>query len=148
MAKRSAIQRDNVCDLPGEKWKDVPGHVGVYQVSNKGRVKRVPTTVMEITQSGEVISTRSTEEYILQPTARKDCGYLRVGLTRGGKVRVADVHRLVAQAFCPKLPEEIEVHHIDRDRLNNEAINLIWLTPEDHSRVHRRKHHSWRGAAV
>ena len=126
-----------VKDVPGEVWKDIRGYETIYQVSNLGRVKHLPSTVIEFAESGEIINQRKTAEYILKAAERRSDKYLSVGLTKRGQIHVDCVHRIVARTFCPKLPEETEVHHIDRDRHNNTAANLIWLTPEDHSWIHR-----------
>jgi len=120
-----------------ETWKDIPGYVGIYQISNKGRVKHLPTAIIEVTSKGEVINTRSTSEYILKASERKQDSYYCVGLVRDGKISVTKVHRLVAQAFCPRLPEQTEVHHIDHDRHNNTDDNLVWLTLDEHADKHR-----------
>lgn len=139
MSKKTLKDRDNVLQLQGEKWKDVTAYEGLYQVSSYGRIKHLPTTIFEITSSGEVVNSRSTAEYILNQTVRKQDGYLCVGLFRGGKISVVKPHQLVAQAFCPKLPDDTEVHHIDRDKRNNNATNLAWVSTRDHTIMHTRK---------
>lgn len=69
-------------------------------------------------------------------------GYARVWLSERGKgrKRVA-VHRTVALQFCPNDDREAKttVHHIDEDKNNNSALNLEWLTPEEHNRLKRAK---------
>jgi len=49
------------------------------------------------------------------------------------------VHRLVAQAFCPNcwgLPfSEMQVHHKDRNRRNNDYRNLFWVPQSYHGKV-------------
>lgn len=63
-----------------EEWRTIEGFEN-YEVSNLGRVRRV--------------------EYIKQ---REDFnGYPIVSLYKGGEGKTAKVHRLVAQAFIPKL---------------------------------------------
>lgn len=49
------------------------------------------------------------------------------------------VSRLVAKAFpeiCGEWFDECEVHHIDRDKSNNRADNLLVLSKEDHKKIH------------
>lgn len=51
------------------------------------------------------------------------------------------VHRLVAEAFVIKpkydgLDKRLDVHHIDFNRENNAASNLIWITHVEHAKFH------------
>ncbi len=42
------------------------------------------------------------------------------------------VHRLVAQYFCLQpSPEHTVVGHVDHNKLNNAAGNLVWMTPQE-----------------
>ena len=67
MPRATAEQVNNSCiNMDGEEWRDVPGYENIYQVSNLGRVKHLPTTIIEVSSSGEVISSRVTREYILK----------------------------------------------------------------------------------
>lgn len=101
-----------------EFWKDIPGYEGLYQISSKGRVKR--------------ILYRNQYAALILPHIMKvhpnDRGYLRVTLTKDSKRTQFRVHRLVAQCFIPN-PEELpEVNHIDMDKSNNSVENLEWCT--------------------
>ncbi len=55
--------------------------------------------------------------------------------TNGG---LAPEHRLVAEAKIgrPIVPGEV-VHHLDRDKKNNNAVNLLVLSRAEHLLVHR-----------
>ncbi len=93
---------------------DIIGYEGKYQVSDHGRVRR------------------ATNVYVLkqQTTNGYKCIFLRDERQRKTKHWV---HRLVALAFCPN-PEMVNiVNHIDRDRHNNRATNLEWLSPKGNS---------------
>ena len=124
--------------MHGEKWAPIEGYEGIYEVSTCGRVKHLPTTVITISYHGDVISTRKTAPYILKQCENAN-HYRVVGLVKGHSVNSIAVHRLIAQAFLPRLPEQTEVHHIDRDRSNNSLDNLKWVTPEEHDDLHRDK---------
>ena len=139
MPRATAEQVNNACIIiDGEEWRDIDGYKGIYQVSSVGRVKHLPTTMVEISSNGDVIQTRATREYILKQKAIKQ-DYIHVGLATGSSVNSIGVHRLIASAFVSRLPAQTEVHHIDRNRQNNSIDNLIWLTPEEHANMHRDK---------
>jgi len=88
-----------------EQWKKVRGHCG-YEVSDLGNVRNVRTgKILKLTNDGR--------------------GYLRVDLGRGCH---AKVHRLVAIAFCPNRKSRPVVNHINRDKHDNRACNLEWVT--------------------
>lgn len=89
-----------------EKWKDVVGYEGLYEVSNTGEVRR----------NGRK----------LKPAL--SCGYKVVNLSKNGKERTYLVHRLVATAFVPNLNGDNCVNHIDEQPLNNNASNLEWCS--------------------
>ena len=55
-------------------------------------------------------------------------GYLRIGLSKNGKVKDFKLHRLLALTFIPNPDNLPEVDHIDRDRSNNNLENLHWVT--------------------
>lgn len=79
-----------------EIWKDIEGYEGKYKVSNLG----------------DVISFKLNKEKILKPGIDKD-GYLRVGLCKNGKRKNYGIHRLVAEAFIPKIEGKEYVDHIN-----------------------------------
>lgn len=85
---------------------------------------------------------------ILEQSPRdKNNPYLVVTLSYQGKGETHYVHRLVAAAFCkcPKgvdlvelyyNPEKWKVHHINLEKTDNRAKNLMWLDCTDHSKLH------------
>ena len=91
-----------------EIWKDVPGYIGLYKVSNYGRVKSVKKQlVLKICGSGN--------------------RYKTVALCNGMR-KTFRLHRLVAAAFIPNPDNLPEIDHIDGNRANNDATNLRWCT--------------------
>ena len=104
-------------DLPGEVWKWIRGYEGLYQGSTKGRIK----------------SFHSGEGRILTPLVAKG-GYLRVKLTKDGKIRTCLIHRLVAELFIANPENKPEVHHRDDNPANNCVENLEWVTEEENTR--------------
>ena len=111
-----------------EIWKDVVGYEGYYQVSNLGRVRsldRIASNGRKI--KGKILSTKvNTPPY-----------YTRASLSVNGKMKLAQVHRLVAQAFVynPDPEHKTQVGHKDESRTNNRADNLEWVTPKENSNM-------------
>lgn len=110
-----------------EEWRDVVGHEGCYQVSNKGRVKSLAKIV------NSRFGQRRVPERILKPSV---CGkgYLRLSL-RNDNWRTKKnylVHRLVAFAFLECLDTRRKhVNHKDGCKLNNKVDNLEWVTNQE-----------------
>lgn len=55
-------------------------------------------------------------------------GYQILQLRINGKSRTRAVHRLVAELFVENPKGYLEVGHLDGDKLNNSASNLVWCT--------------------
>ena len=99
-----------------ELWKDIEGFEGIYQISNKGRVKSLAR------QCG----TCYKKEFIRKLSFTKD-GYVKIRLIGNGKDITTRVHRLVAKAFIPNPLNKETVNHIDGNKHNNCVENLEWM---------------------
>ena len=106
-----------------EEWKDIEGYEGLYQVSNKGRVKVLPHLVHR------GFCTCTCPEKILTPR-NNSRGALTVRLSNGSKKTSKEktIHRLVATAFLENPFDKEEVDHIDGNRQNNNVENLRWVS--------------------
>ena len=62
-------------------------------------------------------------------------GYLYVCLFKEGKRKNVYVHRLVAEAFLPRIEGKDQVNHKDGIKTNNEMSNLEWVNPSE-NRLH------------
>ena len=95
-----------------EEWKDIKGYEGLYQISNKGRVKSLGNN-------------KTRKEKILKENKNTD-GYSEVTLCKNGKCKKYRVHRLVAEAFIPTSDKSLCVNHKDENKSNNCVENLEW----------------------
>lgn len=116
----------NVNTFVMEKWKDIQGFNGYYQVSNKGRVRSFR---YKASKKG-----RRDNPVMLKPNKKKN-GYVQYGLTKNGATKTFTAHRLVAIAFLPNKDDKLQINHIDGIKHNNNVENLEWCTAS-----HNRKH--------
>lgn len=112
-----------------EIWRDVDGYEGIYEVSDKGRVRTHKDKITFTKKHG----IRKWKQRILReknPTGRD----VRVSLWKDGKEKSFLVHRLVALAFIPKIEGKECVNHIDGNPRNNHVSNLEWCDYKDNNR--------------
>ena len=136
--KKSKVNmKKKIDNLPGEKWKTVDSFGdGVFEVSNKGRLKRLATSF--IRTDGRVCNRpESIVKCHFRETRGRGYGY--VTMCAHGQTHSATIHSLVAKAFIPNPENKPEVNHIDGNKHNNCVENLEWVTREEnmhHARVH------------
>ncbi len=53
---------------------------------------------------------------------------------RAGKMRLA--HHIIWEKANGPIPENMEIHHIDSNKQNNDLENLMLLSVSDHQRIH------------
>ena len=121
----------NILTFDGkEYYKLVPDTTDIY-VSNQGKVIQVQNVMFEKNLYYKIMT-------LTQCKCTSAGNYLCVlYYTIDGKRKNTYVHRLVAEAFCPKIPEENIIHHIDGNKYNNNANNLMWTTSQLHKKIHR-----------
>lgn len=100
--------------MRSEVWLAVPGYEGLYEVSSLGNV-------------------RSLFRYkkILKWNVHSRTGYATVQLFKNKIGKRFLVHRLVASAFIPNPHVLPQVNHKDENKLNNEFVNLEWVTADE-----------------
>lgn len=109
----------------GEIWKDVRKG---YQASNRGQVRSLDRW----------IECKDGRKRFLKGKIMKQCltrgDYPIVNLCENGKQKHYLVHQLVWEAFNGKIPEGMEVNHIDENKQNNCLDNLNLLSHIDNVR--------------
>lgn len=114
-----------------EIWKDVKGYVGLYQISNLGRVKSLPKRIPRFGgKSLEVTKIKYLKH-------QNHNAYPYVNLYKNKKSRRFSIHRLIAIHFIPNPENKPQVNHIDEDPANYSISNLEWVTPKENM------HHSF-----
>lgn len=103
-----------------EKWKDIIGFEGFYQISENGNVRSLD----------RFDSIRDLKGQSIKPNLKRN-GYLQVGLRREGKRKWESIHRLVAIHFIDNPENKPQVNHIDGNKQNNNIYNLEWATSQE-----------------
>jgi len=107
------IFADDVQNDDQEIWRPIADFPN-YEVSSHGRVRNSRKSNSE---SGGILA----QSY-------DGSGYLKVNLSRNGRARTENVHRLVADAFVGNRGGLGVTDHRDRDRTNNRASNLRFVS--------------------
>lgn len=97
-----------------EEWRPVPGYEGLYEVSNNGAVAS--------------LNYRHTGKRVVLTQKVEPTGYRKILLYKEGKRKMVSVHRIVADAFIPKVDGLDFVNHKDERKGNNNVNNLEWCT--------------------
>lgn len=104
-----------------ETWKDIPDYEGLYEVSDKGRVR---------SKEGKVTYTKYHGFREWKPRVLKEKNTkgreVRVDLWKNGKSKSYLVHQLVGFAFLPNPNKYKCINHLDGNPRNNDVDNLEW----------------------
>lgn len=105
---------------PEVEWLDIPGYVGIYQVSNTGSVRRLKSHGKLPPLSTVYMREKNT--------------YLRINLSKQGLRQEFSVHRLVMLAFKGEPSKGMDVNHINGIRTDNRLDNLEYCTRKENIR--------------
>ena len=101
-------------ELDSEKWKDIDGYDGMYQVSDLGRVR-----------------SKKYGDWRVLKASKTGSGYLKVTLCKDGKNKTVLVHRIVASAFIPNDDEtKTQINHRNECKDFNKVSNLEYCTAQ------------------
>lgn len=115
-----------------EKWKDIKGYEGYYQISNKGRVKSLNRIVYKKNGRKHTWKERILNHYISKT------GYCFIKLRVNNEVSGFSIHRLVLSHFTKNIKNKPCINHKDGDKLNNISSNLEWCTySENHKHAYK-----------
>ena len=119
-----------------EQWRPVRRYEGYYDVSDRGRVRRVRGGRGDT--AGRILSRRAIRD-----------GYRFVQLSKNDRKKTFGVHVLVAEAFHGPRPRRKFTNHKNFNKSDNRASNLEWLTNRQNSlhalRAGRRRSRPLRG---
>lgn len=115
-----------------ELWKSIPRTDGLYDVSNKGRIRSWHNLKYG----------KGSKSHIKTPTLNikygKGYGVYIVGIHVNGKRVNRYIHQLVLETFIGPCPSGKQTCHKDDYTLNNNLTNLYWGTPKQNGRDRRR----------
>jgi hypothetical protein len=104
----------NLFSLEGETWKDIYAYAGMYQVSNKGRIKSITRCV----SGGRILQEKILKQYFVGDKQ------LMVTLCADGNKNKVYVLQLVGGCFVG-FTKNYEVYvHLDSNKHNNSADNI------------------------
>lgn len=120
-----------------EIWKDIKGYEGIYQASTYGNVKSVDRICERVLPGGKT-RVCNQKGRILKPIINKGTRKgvlprLQVQLSKDGKVKSIQLHRIIALTFLEG-DETMEVNHKDGNPLNNHIDNLEFISKADNIR--------------
>jgi len=109
-----------------ERWKDIPGYEGQYQVSNQGNVRSLDRTIWCKTHY------RKYKGYPLAPGKFTKQGHLSIPL--GKKSHGRCVHELVMLAFVGPRPLKSDICHVNGNASDNRLCNLRYDTRSENNK--------------
>lgn len=118
-----------------ERWAPVVGYEGHLEVSDRGRVRSLPSVRVSVRLGNKNVQRRAGCIFAASTGAN---GYREIAPKYGKIRKKLHIHRLVARAFVPGYFDGAHVNHINGDKADNTAGNLEWVTIAENTA------HQWR----
>ena len=100
---------DSIFRSPAKaKWRDVPGYEGLYKMSDQGEVKSLRSGCLVAVIRGQYVN-----------------------LSKGGRMEKLKVSYMVARVFVANPEMRPFVLHVNGNRMDNRAENLVWSEKPD-----------------
>lgn len=103
-----------------ETWKSIKNYEGLYEVSDRGRVRAMPRKY--VTGNGAI---RKHGRFVMKAHPNGN-GYLSVVLHKDGTAKTCRVHKLVAAAFYGV--SHLEINHKNGVKTDNTLKNLEYCS--------------------
>lgn len=117
-----------------ELWLPVVGYEGIYEISNRGSLRRIAPGTRGAGKIGML-------------KGDKPKGYVRHRLFREGRFKRMQAHQIVMAAFVGPVPPEHEVNHLNGIHDDNRwPENLKYVTRSE-NQAHKYRELGWKGRA-
>lgn len=110
-----------------EVWRPVVGYEGIYEVSNRSRVKVLAKKQSVYSRRWHTTYIADFPEKILIPQTGSN-GRVHFGLRKNGVTKSVSRAAIVAKAWVSGYMPGLEINHIDEDITNDSPDNLEWCT--------------------
>lgn len=105
----------------GERWSEIKGYEGLYNISDFGRIKALEKII--VYSNGKIY--HYDEKHLKLNYSN---GYRSISLVKNKEKITHMAHILVGQHFIPNPDNKPFMNHLDGDRSNNYYLNLEWST--------------------